>query len=212
MDKLAIYFLSQGSSRVLDVEQQPARTGVKSGVVTGWTVGRLPTCDIAWSPARNPDYAMVSKRHALIQATPSTDITEGGTRLYKWAIIDMGEGGRGSSNGTHLSSQGKPAYRLQPGIPYAIGEGDRIQFGCSAATVKVSFDIDETSSGLEDDPPTGLHHREDEASAPTPGPWFVGSILRPVWDWFTAKGPHEQFVWFVLIGAAAAAILYILER
>jgi hypothetical protein len=209
MDKLAIYFLSQGSSRVLDVEQQPARTGAKSGVVTGWTVGRLPTCDIAWSPARNPDYAMVSKRHALIQATPSTDVTEGGTRLYKWAIIDMGEGGRGSSNGTHLSSQGKPAYRLQPGIPYAIGEGDRIQFGCSAATVKVSFDIDETSSGLEDDPPTGLHHQGDEALHEQAQGRTVADVAMVI-----LNGPEgiDKRLWWAMLAAIAILYAYLLER
>lgn len=207
MQKLALYFLSQGESvRILDATQQPLH-----GSVHGWTLGRFTTCDIVFSIARNPDYGMVSKRHALILSTPREDTTEGGTKQWEWTVTDCGDKGKGSTNGTYLSHNNGYPYRLQPGIPYRIQEGDRIQFGCKAAAAKLSFDIDDTKSGdHDDDPPTGSGLKPLPAAAPAAhSPWFVPAILEPVWVWFTAKGSTEQFVFLLAIGGFAALILYI---
>ena len=204
--KLALYFLSQNSaSRVLDAEHQPLRNGVN-----GWTIGRLPACDIAWSVARNPNYGMVSKRHAMITAAKMKDTTEGGTPLYRWELTDHGDSGQGSTNGTYLSEAGGKPYRIQPGVGYLLSEGDRIQFGCSDATVKCSFDIDETSGPLPDtDPATGMN-------AETHGTSKKESTGRTLADVavFVLTGPDDvdKRLWWVFCGVMAIAIAWILEK
>lgn len=200
--KLALYFLSQNSaSRVLDADQQPLH-----GNTRGWTIGRLPTCDIAWSVARNPNYGMVSKRHALITASRLEDTTEGGTVLHRWEIIDHGDHGRGSTNGTYLAEPGGKPYRIQPGVPYIIGEGDRVQFGCSDATVKFSFDIDDTHGLIEvdTDPNTGAGDSKKETTKEVTGRTVADVVAlvltgppgvnRWLW-WFLCLVVGLLFVW-----------------
>jgi hypothetical protein len=212
--KLAIYFLSQDSqSRILDAEQQPHH-----GAVEGWIVGRAAGSDVAFPITRNPDYGMVSKVHAVISASLATDATEGGTPLYIWEITDWGDGGQGSTNGTYLAKDGRRPYRLQSGIHYALAEGDRLQFGCRAAAVKVSFDIDDTMSpdfaAIEDDgPPTGVPTTPPvvRAKPRSDSPWFVPDILEPGWQWFLAKNSAEQFVFLLTGGGVAALIIYVLK-
>ena len=211
MDKLAIYFLSQASQRVLDVAQQPARKRSKGGVILGWTIGRYPSCDIAFSPSRNPAYGMVSKKHARIHAKPSLEQTEGGTALYNWYITDLGDTGGGSTNGTHLSKGNAAAYRLQAGVPYQIEEGDRVQFGCSAASVKLSFDIDDTKGPDSEDSGTAIHKRTKPA-APEPAP-SGGRTLADV-ALVILNGPEgiDKRAWWLLLVALAGLYIIYLEN
>lgn len=203
--KLAVYFLSQsGHSRVLDIAHQPLH-----GSVRGWTVGRMATCDIAFSPARNPDYAMVSKRHAVIYAAPSYDTTEGGTELYDWTITDCGDKGIGSTNGTYLQQVGREPYRLQPGVPYQVKEGDRVQFGCKAASAKLSFDVDETiGPDSNDDPPTGSKSpsavAKPETTAEATGRTLADVVV------VVLNGPPgvDSRLWWALLALGAVAYVY----
>ena len=46
----------------------------------------------------------------------------------------------------------------------------------------------------------------------TAQPWQTQTaiaILSPLWDWFKSKGKLEQFLWFLLIGALSALLLWI---
>jgi hypothetical protein len=210
--KLALYFLGQdgSQSRVLEADRQPIHPPIE-----GWRVGRSPSAEIVFSPSRNPAYRLVSKFHAVITATLATDATEGGTPIYRWSIADWGVNGLGSSNGTFLGRDNHRPYRLQPGAQYSLKEGDRIQFGCRAAEVKVSFDIDDTESDnyeeIEDDgPPTGVPTNIPIRKAKADhSPWFVPDILEPVWVWYLGKSTPTQFVFLLAIGGVSALILYV---
>jgi hypothetical protein len=200
--KLAIYFLGQGNgSRVLDAEHQPTH-----GSLRGWTVGRMAICDIAFSPARDPNYALVSKRHAFIAASRTLDETEGGTPLYCWTLMDCGDKTKGSTNGTYLSQGGGNPYRLQPGVPYKIQEGDRVQFGCKAAAVKLSYDIDETM-GDDSDPPTGA---KPKPVAPASAAEATGRTVADVAA-IILTGPEglDKRLWWLLLAAGTGLYLYL---
>lgn len=157
--RLALYFLAQdGATRVLDADHPPMHaTPLKSRSprpsLVGWLVGRLPDSDIAFSPTRNPHYALVSKWHAMITVKPNRDTTEGGTTIYNWELTELINEGRGATNGTYLQIAGTKPYRLAPGVPYLITEGSVAQFGCQDARVKFSFDIDDTQGPAEDTDP-----------------------------------------------------------
>ena len=193
---------------MLEAELQPIRKGV-----AGWTVGRLHSCDIAFNVARNPEYAMVSKRHAVIRAEPRQDTTEGGGQLWQWSVIDHGEyiGGKpgGSTNGTYLSSNNAAPYRLQPGVPYGLNEGDRLQFGCQAALLRVSFDTDDTvSPGYEvddTDPPTGSVARTAVGEAVAKGlSWADVAVI-------VLNGPVgvPSPLWWGLLAALTVLLLWL---
>lgn len=205
--KLALYFLSQGGqhSRILDAEKPPGPRG--------WLVGRGSQADIVFSASRNPGYATVSKSHAYLNAKPSTDTTEGGTPIWHWFVTDWGARGEGSTNGVWIV-RGTNSYRTPPGIPVALHEGDHLQFGNRAASVKVSFDIDDTESGEDEDgPPTSggtiIPPKPTDSPHKPDSPWFVPSIFNPVWDWFSAKNSAEQFVFLLTAGAVAAVLIYV---
>lgn len=206
MQKLALYFLTQdGGPRILDAEHQPT---VAPGI-DGWLVGRSAAhADIVFSTSRNPDYVMVSKIHAVISARPTGDATAGGTLIYRWTVIDWGDRGAGSTNGIFLSRDGQRPYRVQPGVEFEVFEGDRIQFGCPAAAVKMSFDIDETDSNEDENdsgPPT-----EGRVAAVTP------SIETSQTSWaevaqVVLKGPEgvPAAVWWFCLTVAGLAALWI---
>lgn len=203
--KLALYFLAQGdgATRVLEADQQPEYTSISGEKRRGWTVGRLPTNHISFRRTSGGDvYAATSKQHAVISAKVDKAATLAeGEPMFQWEISDWP-----STNGTFLESPGSPPYRLAPGVPYKIVEGAIVQFGCQAARVKFSFDIDDTHGMERDtDPRTGLSGPKKEDKVPHPStPWFVPAILDPGWLWFTAQPLLLQVLILILVAALAA--------
>lgn len=202
--KLALYFLGQGdgATRVLEADYQPEYTDTDGTVRCGWTIGRIAISAICF---RN---GAVSKTHAVLSAKIDKQATlESDEVVWVWQVTD-----RVSTNGTFLESPGSPPYRIAPGVPYEIHEGSVAQFGVSASRIKFSFDIDDTHSDHEKDtdPSTGIKStteaQPESASAQT-SPWFVPTILEPVWGWFTAQ--HPVFQALIISIASGLAALWI---
>jgi pSer/pThr/pTyr-binding forkhead associated (FHA) protein len=194
--KLAIYFLSQGHTpRVLDADQQPCH-----GDREGWLVGRSPTCDISFRATQNADYDKVSKNHALITATLQRDTTQGGSPVYRWEVTDLN-----STNGTYLGTQ-PHLYRCSPGVPHLLTDRALIMFGAIAARVRVSYDIDDTQSGDDDEPPTGWNKpaKAEPPTAPESVSWADVAVI-------VLNGPDgvPNPLWWAFLGILSVIVLWI---
>jgi len=199
--RLAVYFLAQSDSlRVLDAEHPPS--------CGYWAVGRSPTCDIVFR------LGPVSKQHAKIMAAIDKEATVlEGEPMYLWVVLDLI-----STNGTYIESSGDNLYRCAPNVPYEIKDRTRIQFGCQAAMVRCSFDVDDTMSQNDGDSDDGVstglqaHGRREEKrptdDAPPETMFSLAADWGPAfWDWFKALPQVIQLV--VLAGLVAAGVVVV---
>lgn len=201
MRKLALYFLSAGeASRVLDAEHQPIH-----GNLQGWIVGRSPISDICFKNE------LVSKKHALISASIEPDSTEGGSPVYRWELCDLI-----STNGTYLTQERGSPYRCAPSVPYAIKDRDVIQFGAQKASVRASFDIDDTLS--PDYEPSAIPDTGGTAEAapevtPKAAAEATGRTLADVAA-IVLNGPPgmDKRVWWLLLSALAGLYIYLVHN
>ena len=181
MDKLALDF-PKGPTFVLDACNQP-----KSG---HWLIGRsLSAFVILGDP-------WVSVRHALIEAHPSSDATEGGTQLWQWSIKDLG-----SSNGTRVNGFLITPKKTKSRDGHPLEEGDKITVGQTTIFCTTPDDT-EQAPAEEASPVVATSKDAAEATGRTLADVAVVILTGP-------EGIDKRLWWLLL---AAGATLYIYLR
>lgn len=190
MDKLALHPIHPATPShpwVLEGEYPPP-----AGV---WVVGRSPSADVVLTNAR------ASKHHAEIRVTT---VQQGRETCWFWELQDTH-----STNGTWINN--KLAY---PRTWTELGEYDLLRFG--DAVVRVSFDVDDTSSGEDAPSATSIGAPAQPAPAPeptaitphAPAPWWA-EWVESVWAWWTHQHPVMQWLTLVTSGLLAALLLWV---
>ena len=157
-----------------------------------WILGRGADCDIRIVDSR------LSKRHAEIRAT---DVTQAGERVWLWELKDTY-----STNGTCLNQR-----PLKPAQWIDLMEHDHLWLG--GLQYRISFDVDDTSSGKamapapidhHDEHPTDLHGDAPRSSKPWWAEW-----VESVWVWWTQQPLAVQWIMLVTSGGLAALLMWV---